>query len=169
MSLRALIGDLAVATTELAAIPTPRYRTPRDRFTTLYEHGWKLFHLAIEVGIARALDPEPLDGPMLQPLVEGFAGTYLLAQLCTGLEDAFEGMYTQAGHVINPRPWAHICLYRSGIEFLGELLRHERSIAEELDTGEADQHMRQWWKRLYAPLEIPSHMPAEHWWWFEPG
>jgi hypothetical protein len=160
--LRALIGDLAVATTELAAIPTPRHATSRERFATLYQHGEKLFYLAVEVGIHQALAPQPLDDGMLAPLVEAFEGTYLLMQLCTGIEDAFT-----AGAANDPHVWTQICLYRSAIEFLRELLQHQRSIREELDTGAADELMRRWCYRLYQPQpEVPADMPRSHWWWY---
>jgi len=164
--IRALIGDLAVATVELQAMPSPPSTSGPERFARLYQHGYKLFLLAVEVGVTRAIDREVVEVGMIAPLVEAFEGTMLLYQLCTGLEDAFSWrrQATPYGYVL-ARPWQEVCLYRSALEFLGDLLRGVPALAEEVDLGEADQLMRQH-VRVVDPQEVPAGMPASHWWWF---
>jgi hypothetical protein len=96
--IRALIGDLAVATVELQAMPSPPSANGPERFARLYQHGYKLFLLAVEVGVTRAVDREVVEVEMIAPLVEAFEGTMLLYQLCTGLEDAFVWRRSVAPH-----------------------------------------------------------------------
>lgn len=153
MASRELIGDLAVLLEELGQAPRPRYEgNTAQRFTRWYAFGERLFHLAIEVGIAVEGEDHELA-----------VGLDLAGALVEALEDGLSAYIGhEYGHFYGGQPWRELCVFRSAVEFLRDLL----PASDLLDTAEIERLMEKYGVDMFEDVEPPPGMPRHHWWWY---
>ena len=164
-----LLGDLAVHVEELDGTPRPRDQgTTLERFERWFAFGSRLFHLAIEAGIARQTEPLPADE--LAVLLAGLDRTKLLDDLRAGAEIGFRNIanefHSEYGYFYAGEPWRTFCVTRSGLEYLGELVGDHPRLVAQLDLTEIERLMAHWGEVLFTAQDVLPGMPASHWWWF---
>ncbi len=164
-----LLGDLAVHAAELEATPRPRDRgTTLERFEQWFAYGSRLFHLAIETGIARQTAALPAEE--LATLIAGLDRSTLLGDLRAGAEIGFRNIanefHAEYGYFYAGEPWRTFCVTRSGLDYLRDLVNANARLAAQLDTSEIERLMAHWGDVLFTAQDIPPGMPQQHWWWF---
>jgi hypothetical protein len=142
---RELLGDLIVATVELAqALPVPSF----DAAFPLAERWLRLLPITAAA--------QPTD----EALLDEFAA--VLDRNVLGLRRAFEGALGAK------MTWEHACVARSGFEGLRDLFPQHPSIHDHADMSRVEDFMIQRGPQHFTPLAIPDGTPRHHWWWFEP-
>jgi hypothetical protein len=63
--------------------------------------------------------------------------------------------------------WEELCVARSALELVRDLLREQAYAFNQLDTSRVDAFMMLWGPRLFQTLPVPAGIPAHHWWWFD--
>ncbi|MBA3393122.1 MAG: hypothetical protein H0T89_10780 [Deltaproteobacteria bacterium] len=160
---RELCGDLAVLVDELAArwLPPPAVGE-YGLFARYFAQGERLFHLAIEVGIA--CEGVTVSEADLAPLVTAIGTDRLFADLCAGITGVFMHIGFEYGQYYGVQDWGELAICMSGLRFLRDLLHAHPEIP--LDPAPLEQELVHWGHELYRPLDAPSRMPLRHWWWF---
>jgi len=137
---RALLGDLVVASVELAEANADPQR-------------W--LALASATAAAMRASPGEEPGPLLAELLATLDEHELLARV----RQAFEDSWPRIG-------WEKACVMRSGFEALRDIFEvHAASYVERVDTSRLEQRMIQHGEALFVPLPVPDGTPAHHWWW----
>ncbi len=160
---RALIGDLAVLVEELVArwLPPPEIGE-YGLFARYYAQGERLFHLAIEVGVA--CEGVVVSEADLAPLVVAMGSERLLEELCTGITDTVTHIGYEYGQYYGVQDWGELAISTSGLRFVRDLLHRHPEIP--LDPAPLELELAHSGHALYRPLDAPSRMPLRHWWWF---
>jgi hypothetical protein len=163
-----LLGDLAVASVELVETPLP----PSDRnaiasFDAWYAHSRRWLHLAIATGIAVDARPHEVTAPLLAPLVAAFDGSRRLASMCAAIENRFSNDDRELDFVHGALEWEELCVARSALELVRDLLRGHAFAVKQLDTCRVDACMVLWGPKLFETQLVPAGIPPHHWWWFD--
>jgi hypothetical protein len=162
-----LLGDLAVASVELVETPLPPpEQSAVASFDAWYAHSRSWLHLAIATGIAVHARPHEVTVPILAPLVAAFDGNRLLASMCSAIENRFS-MADLEELVPGAPEWEELCVARSALELLRDLLREHTFAIDQLDTSRVDGFMLLWGPKLFETQLVPAGIPAHHWWWYE--
>jgi hypothetical protein len=140
---RELLGDLIVATVELArALPIPR-------FEKAFPVAERWFRLVAMTAAARPTDAALLDD---------FAA--VLDHNILGLRRTFEDA------TWSKIDWEHACVARSAFEALRDLFPTHVAIREHVDMSRVEDFMIQRGPQRFAVMAIPDGTPPHHWWWF---
>ena len=141
---RELLGDLIVATVELAqALPIPRF----EQAFPVAERWFRL--------LAMTAAAHPTDAALLDEFAAVLDHDVL--GLRRGFEDATWSKIT----------WEHACVARSAFEALRDLFPNHAAIREHADMTRIEDFMIQRGPQRFAPMVIPDGTPRHHWWWFE--
>jgi hypothetical protein len=159
---RQLVGDLVVASVELCGRPLPAPHDVKHAFADWFVLTEPWLRIAIECAAASAHGVEP---ELIDALAEVFEGHTLLASLRTCVEDRFTYLGTQDGELYAPVDWEQLCLVRSGLEIVRDLLAGHAELADQLATARIERDMARWGPRLARAVSAPADMPAHHWWW----
>jgi hypothetical protein len=141
---RELLGDLIVATVELAqALPIPR-------FEKAFPVAERWFRLVAMTAAARPTDPALLDE---------FAA--VLDHDVLGLRRLFEDA------AWSRMEWTSACVARSAFEGLRDLFPDHAAIRDHADMSRIEDFMLQHGPERFAEPDVPEDTPAHHWWWFD--
>jgi len=163
-----LLGDLAVASVELVETPLPASdRNAVASFDAWYAHAKRWLHLAIATGIAGQARPDEVTGSVLAPLVAAFEGNWRLANMRAAIEDRFSNGDRELDFVHGALEWEELCVARSALELVRDLLREHAFAMKQLDTCRIDAFMVLWGPKLFETLLVPAGIPPHHWWWFD--
>jgi hypothetical protein len=167
---RALLGDLVVASVELVAKPRPVSRGDRRASFAAWWHlvePWA--RLALTVGAAREHVPDPHD-----ELRRELAATLGASDVLASLRETILRRFLYIGYREDGGPprivyghldWEPVCVLRSAFEVIRDLVGDRDVLLDQLDVSAIDRQLARWGHALFAAVASPDRLPPYHWWW----
>lgn len=164
---RQLLGDLAVASLELVQAPAPPYQVSIvATFDDWYGRTESWLRLAIATGVAAHAQPDEVTPELVELVAASFGETTALSGLVHAVEARFDYLGYEEGYLYGAIAWEELCVARSALALVADLLEDHEALCAQLDMASLDERMAHWGFELFEPLEVPSGIPADHWWWF---
>jgi hypothetical protein len=137
-----LVGDLVVASVELAEAPPPA------DFERCYARIERWLRLAALAGNAARGEKLPI----------------LLTHLADAIGPLLRPLRTACEGYGRDTDWEKACVFRSALEAMRDLLGVR--YADELDTSRIETAMLRFGPKSFRRLAVPEGTPPHHWWWY---
>lgn len=162
---RQLLGDLAVASSQLVATPHVRVRSVISTYHGWYRRTERWLQLVIDAGLAIRAEPEAVTAELVALVADAIEHASLADEVYA-VEARFDYLGYEEGFLYGGIPWETLCVPRSAFEFLRALFANHPPRLAELDTTDLDALLATWGSELFTRLAVPAGMPDDHWWWF---